>query len=75
DVATSYHFDYAWHKKFHACFSASADYLCRHGIADRRWVLFSGDWQNGVEPGGTAHLNPMVSACALIELRAKLARY
>lgn len=73
DVVESGDFDEAWHKKFAACFNSSADYLWRHGVVDKRWILFSGDWQNGVEPNGTASLNPQVSACALIELRARLA--
>lgn len=71
DIIEAPEFDEAWHKKFVACFNSSSEYLWRHGVVDKRWILFSGDWQNGVEPGGVASLNAQVSACALIELRAR----
>ncbi len=72
DIVDSDDFDSAWHTKFLACLNSSAEVLWRKGIVDRRWVLFSSDWQNGVEVGGTGYLNPQVSACTAIEMRARL---
>lgn len=74
DMVESGDFDTAWHKKFAACFNSSADYLWRNGICDKnRWIMFSGDWQKGVEASEVGHLNPQVTACTVIELRARLA--
>lgn len=75
DIIEAPDFDEAWHNKFLACMNSSSEYLWRYGLADRRefkWMLFSGDWQNGVSVGEVGYLNPNVSAASCIEMRARI---
>ena len=73
DMVKDQNLEKAWISKFKSCFNCSTEYLWRNGLDNRQlFVLFGPDWSKGPAAGETCYLNPMVSACAAIEMRAKL---
>ncbi len=76
DFIESPDFDKNWRNKFFASMNATADYLWRRGLADKsdyKFMLFANKFDEGVAVGEVGTLNCQVTACACIEMRARIA--
>lgn len=77
DLIEATEIDEAWRNKFFSSMNSTASYLWRNGLVDKsnyKFMLFANKFDEGVAVGETGKLNCQVTACACIEMRARLAK-